>query len=808
MIIRGDQSFNITYCHSSDNKNPALFLYVPDSDLSRHFFIFAPFMNKPNFLFWLTFVFSGLTWQELVAQTKNNPGLGLDIVKAKGAINLDGKLDEEDWKSASIAKDFFLNYPVDTAMAPFQTEARVTFDEHNLYASFVCYDDQTPNVVQSLRRDFVFDTNDNVTLILGPFNDGINGFYFSVTPQGVQLEGTINSGGADDEGSYSSTWDNKWYSKVVKYSDRWVAEIAIPFKSFRFKGGANEWNITFLRYDLKRNTTSSWIATPIQFIPASFAYAGKLLWKDNPPNAHTNISVIPYVAGSSLQDKEVDPQTSDQALQVGFDAKVAVTPSLNLDLTVNPDFSQVEVDNQVINLTRFEFQFPERRQFFLENSDLFERAGFPGARSFFSRRIGLARDSSGNLQKVPILFGARLSGSINKKWRMGAMNMQTKEKLSLGLPGQNYTVASLQRNFWKQSNISFIYVDKESLRVGEGDSLKYFNSSLWKEKVSGADTTTVLNRFNRIIGFDSEMRSADNRWYASTYYSRSFDNFNTSKRNTGGGFLQYTKRNYQFFAGYTNVQRNYNAEVGFVPSYRVYPGIGNYFVSGSGTIYPKNSKIVNMQPGIDVMISSIPDGTITDKSTNFSYNFSFLNTSAIQASYMITYQQLTNGFSLIDDVKYTSFQQGEIYSWGTYVLNYQSDQRKRLTYSLEGRTGGFYNGSNFNLNGDIRYRVQPYGSMSVKFDYNDLRLPENYGKEKLVLIQPRFDITFTDKLFLTTFIQYNTYRQNNILLNTRLQWRYKPASDFFLVYTENYLPEHLKTKNRALVFKFTYWLNL
>ena len=151
--------------------------------------------------------------------------------------------------------------------------------------------------------------------------------------------------------------------------------------------------------------------------------------------------------------REVNPAVQNSDLQVGFDAKVAVTPSLNLDLTVNPDFSQVEVDDQIINLTRFEFRFPERRQFFLENSDLFDLAGFPGARPFFSRRIGLARDSLGLLQQVPISFGARLSGSLSEKWRLNIFNMQTKEETSIGLPAQNYTVAAIQRNFGAQSNI-------------------------------------------------------------------------------------------------------------------------------------------------------------------------------------------------------------------------------------------------------------------------------------------------------------------------------------------------------------------
>src|SRR5436190_22285762 len=179
----------------------------------------------------------------------------------------------------------------------------------------------------------------------------------------------------------------------------------IPFKSFRFKADAGEWNITFLRNDLKRNQISSWIATPIQYIPASFAYSGKLLWQNPPPHHSHNISVIPYMSASSSRDIE-NEEPAKNISNIGFDAKVGLTPSLNLDLTVNPDFSQVEVDRQVINLTRFEFGFPERRQFFLENNDLFSGPGYPDTRVFFSRRIGLAShtDSLGNtsLVQVPI----------------------------------------------------------------------------------------------------------------------------------------------------------------------------------------------------------------------------------------------------------------------------------------------------------------------------------------------------------------------------------------------------------------------
>jgi hypothetical protein len=737
---------------------------------------------------------------------QNKPGMELPIKKARAPITLDGVLDEEDWQVAAVAKDFFMNYPVDSMKATFQTEARLTFDDQNLYISFVCYDDDTPDIVQSLRRDFDFDNNDNMAVILGPFNDGLNGFYFLITPRGVQGEGLIAAGGASED-DYNGTWDNKWYSKVVKHADRWIAEIAIPFKSFRYKSGEREWNITFMRWDRKRNGVSSWIATPIQYIPASFAYAGKLVWVDNPPASQTNISIIPYVAGVNSVDKETNPTTSNHNLEVGFDAKIGITPSLNLDLTVNPDFSQVEVDRQVINLTRFEFRFPERRQFFLENNDLFERAGFPDARPFFTRRVGLVRDTSDQIQQVPILYGARLSGSINKNWRISTLNMLTKEKQSLGLPQQMYSVAVVQRNFWKQSNFALMFVDKQSLGIGRNDSLRYFHADLWKEKVRGNDTAWVLNQFNRVLTADLDLLSADNKWYSSFYYSRSFDNHLNGKKDTGGAFIRYRKRNVEIMAGQTFVQENHNAEAGFVPARGVYPGQWNTFLSATGSQYPESKVIARMGPFMNVNFSGIPQGSVTDKGFNAGYGFDFLNTASLYVSYENTYQQLTHTFNPIDSDRYTNFQKGETYTWGNVSLSYQSDQRKLFNYWAQVSYGGFYNGELFSVSGLLNYRYQPVGSISVQYDYNVIDLPENYGAEKLVLVGPRFDITFTDKLFLTTFVQYNNL-EDNVNLNARFQWRYQPASDFFIVYTENYFPEHLKSKNRALVFKLTYWMNL
>lgn len=748
-------------------------------------------------------VLVSITFLATATLAQNKPGTQLHIKKSTGEIRLDGILDETDWETADVAKNWYLNFPVDSAAAPYQTEARLTFDDHFLYVSFVCYDDSSRDVINSLRRDFDYDRNDNVGMNIGPYNDRLNGFFFVLTPAGVQMEGTIATGGASED-SWNIYWDNKWYSKVLKYDDKWVAEAKIPFKSFRYKSNINEWNISFDRLDKKRNHKSAWVHTPIQFATGAFAYSGQLHWDDPVPPAHTNISLIPFVAGRFDQDKEVTPTKNNSEVQVGFDAKVSVTPSLNLDLTVNPDFSQVEVDQQVINLTRFEFLYPERRTFFLENSDLMAGAGFPPARTFFSRRIGLVRGNDGLYRRVPIQYGARLSGSINPKWRMNVLNMQTGEQKDMGLPAQNYSVATIQRNFWKQSNIALTYADKESLNVGAGDSLRYFHESVFMKR--NDDPNLSRNKYNRVLTGDLELLSEDNKWSASAYVSKVFDPFKSEKTGSGGIFGSYTVRNFSVNTGSYLIDKNYNAEMGFVPSYRVYPGQLSVFAGGGYKFYPLNRSVFQMGPTVNFQNTYIPGGSLTDKQYTAGYDFRFLNTTIVKLSYNYIYQLMTNTFNPVGPT-YTTFKMGEVYDWHNMMLTFQSNIRRLVNLNFQSSYGGFYNGTNFNFTGQLNYRYQPYGNISMRVDYNDVRLKEGYGRERLFLIGPRVDLTFTDKLFLTTYVQYNNLIEN-VNLNARFQWRYRPASDFFIVYTENYFSENFGRRNRALVFKLTYWFNL
>jgi hypothetical protein len=299
--------------------------------------------------------------------------------------------------------------------------------------------------------------------------------------------------------------------------------------------------------------------------------------------------------------------------------------------------------------------------------------------------------------------------------------------------------------------------------------------------------------------------SKDNKWHASTFFAKSFDDFERSKNTATGIFLEYSTRNLYIRLKPTYVADHFNAEAGFVPSERVYPGQINYHGGATYRIYPKHKSIVWLGPTAMYNQAYLPDGTLTDQNLIQSFSFNFVNTAILELAYTYVFQRLTNDFNPVGP--YIPFLTGEKYKWHAFSASFDSNTRKTFNFNLQASYGGFYNGTNFNINGQLNARYQPYGNVSLLFDYNDINFKENYGQEKLFLIGPRIDLTLTDKLFLTTYIQYNNL-QDNMNLNARFQWRYKPASDFFIVYTENYFPEGLVSKNRALVFKITYWLNL
>jgi len=279
---------------------------------------------------------------------KINASYRLNIQKASSPIAVDGVMDEKAWQEAEVASNFFMITPMDTSYSKVKTDVRMSYDDEQLYLIVINYHaSDGPYMVESLRRDFSFGKNDNFLLFMDPFDDLTNGFSFGANAAGAQWDGQMSNGTSID-----LSWDNKWVSKVKNYADRWVFEAAIPFKSIRYKKGIQEWGINFSRLDLKTTEKSGWAPVPRQFPSSTLAYTGTLVWDNPPPDAGANISLIPYALGGFSKNGESGEKATYKR-EVGLDAKISLTSALNLDLTINPDFSQVEVDRQVTNLDRF-----------------------------------------------------------------------------------------------------------------------------------------------------------------------------------------------------------------------------------------------------------------------------------------------------------------------------------------------------------------------------------------------------------------------------------------------------------------------
>ncbi len=717
-------------------------------------------------LFCLLFLTGGIL---LYSQEKavNRDKYRINISRTSEVMKIDGVLDENSWQLSEKAENFVRVTPVDTGYAIAQTTVVITYDKSNLYVGAICYDPLPgKRPVESLRRDFEFNKNDNFRLHLDTYNNLTNGFAFSLSAAGAQGEGVINNGNQS-----SFTWDTKWRSAVKSYDDRWVLEMAIPFRSLRYFGGEKEWGVNFGRLDLKTNEKSAWAPVPRQFPHNSLPHAGTLVWDEPPDKAGLRFSFIPYATATVLQDREAG-ESAKWKWNAGFDTKMILSTSLNLDLTVNPDYSQVEEDRQQTNLDRFELFYPERRQFFLENSDLFASLGNSQARPFFSRRIGL---------NVPVNFGGRLTGRIGKRWRIGMMDMQTGSKGEIR--SGNYAVAVLQREIFSRSSITGFIVNK--------NITESFN-----------DSSFTGYRYNRVAGLEYNFATADNRWQGKLFYHQSFYPGAGMDAGSVSGNISYSSQYLKAGISQSWIGSDYIAEAGYIRRtgfYEITPSVSYLF-------YPARSeRIISHGPGASLIAIFDPEFNHSDRETQLSYNIEWRNKSQLSFSMEEQFVKLSRDFDPTNTGG-LKLEAGEQFNWKSIRAGFTSDTRRLFNYSVNASTGGYYNGNRWNVIGIVNYRVQPYGSFGMTVSYNNISLPEPYNSARLILAGPKLDITFTDKIFLTTFVQYNN-QIDNLNMNIRFQWRFAPVSDLFIVYTGNSFTDNFVNRNRGLVVKLSYWFN-
>lgn len=685
-------------------------------------------------------------------------------------ISIDGELNDEEWSAIEALSDFWIQSPIDDKKAQDKTEVKLCYDDNNIYVAATMYGSDA-RVIQTLKRDN-FSGSDAFGFLIDPVGQKVNGFGFGVNVANAQTEVLIRAGYDDDSG-----WDVKWTSATKNYEDKWTLEMQIPLKSLRFNDKNSEWRMNFVRLLPSKNETHTWTQVPRQFDVTDLGYFGKLQWNEAPGNSGRNISFLPY---STLQYVRQDDKVKANA---GIEMKMAITPSLNVDLTLNPDFSQVDVDEQVTNLTRFNIFFPERRQFFLENNDIFSGFGLNEESLFYSRRIGLDQNGS----TIPILYGARISGNISEKTRIGAFNILTDKNEIVSR--NNYSAFALQQRVLSRSAIKFIFLNRQ----GIGKEVK-------------------KNDFGRNLGLDLNYTSNDGKWstYGGLLQSNKFGINNKNFQSYGG--ISYSGQNFRAFVEAQKVGQNFYTDMGFNNRLENYDPINDEVVrigyTNVGSMinyyhYPKSSKSVNSHwSGVENFLW-FNEGTGFNEWYNRVRHFIFFkNRTELKFRFN---NHITDILYPFDIGGYTI--QKDKYIMHEFNTQFISDNNKNFVVDAFAVYGDYFGGKKITLRGGIKYRFQPWVNVRVGINQNNIVFPKQQ-KVNLTLINSRVEVNFSNKLFWTTFIQYNT-QQENFGVNSRIQFRYKPMSDLFLVFNDNYnLMDEVINTNRAITLKINYWLGI
>jgi len=677
----------------------------------------------------------------------------IEAIKAKGRITLDGKLDEADWDRVTPNSDFFRREPRQGGKVKYKTEVRFLYDDKNLYIGAFCKDSVGVKGIriQDLRRDFSWGSNDIFGVALDPQNLKQYAQGFQTTPYGNQRDFQNFNGNNFDTG-----WNTLWRVRTKRTQEGYMVEMEIPFKSLRYNlpenGNSIELGFTLVRYARRDIEVSTYPAIPQSFTPYRMTYAAKLVGIEAPPPS-TNIRVEPYAlyqydenkAGNQLLDRLNEPK-------VGVDAKWAINPKTVLDLTLNTDFAQADVDRAVNNLERFNIFFPERRQFFLENSGIWAGGLQQSIRPFFSRRIGLQGEF--NAIPAPIDVGARFTQRTEKNALAGLFVRQRETENSAAA---NFGVVRYLKNFGRENNIGVMVTHRLDDRFTE----------------MGLESNN-----NTTITLDGQIRPTS-QWDVQYLLSSSIDE-TTGKTGYAGRIFVGNDANKWYYGWVTEyTDANYNPRMGFVRQNDVIRhNPGGYYIWRPKKI----DWIRRWDPGIFVNYNH--DATDPSSFQQASlYIFPvftwFKDDSFLEISTTPTWQNINFDFAPLG----LEIEQDN-YFYTRYLVQYNTDLSKKWSGDLGVDFGDFYNGTRTTLNAGARFAPLPHTTLTLNYEYNDIRdvgvLEEDLETH---LYTANLRLALNPRVQLSTFYQYNSFNEQG-RWNVRFSWEYMPLSFIYLVFND------------------------
>jgi hypothetical protein len=706
----------------------------------------------------------------------------LPAARTTGPIELDGRLDEPSWAAAPLAKDFVQNDPREGEPATFDTEVRLLYDDVALFIGVFAKDDKPGEIiVNELRKDFNTSNADGFQIIIDTFHDQRNGYQFAINPAGAKWDAQTSNEGRES----NSNWDGIWDVAARIGEDGWYAEIRIPFRTLKFASASPQtWGINFQRRLRRLNENSYW--SPLQRIHGltRVSMAGTLEdLQGLRPGA--NVRFKPY--GLASTNRLATGVTEGDA-DAGFDVKYGVTSGLTWDFTVNTDFSQVEADEQQINLTRFSLFFPEKRDFFLENSGVFQfgvgssgGGGGGGGRQnssqdmilFFSRQIGLSETGDA----IPILGGTRLTGRAGA-FSIGALNIQQQTyDGTVGtfddVPSTNFTALRLRRDLFESSDLGVMFLNKDA-------SGSHYN------RVAGADANF---RFYRDLTFSlavaktespqSEVPGSGNDWY--------------SKSSLG-----YRNDFWELSGSYQTIGDRFNNEMGFVPR----TGVNNGEFQIGTHIRPRWAQSWMRETYPHFRIENFwlqHEQGLESRYMDWHWPVTLQDSSFIEVGVNPNVEVIREAFP-INARRNINVLPGR-YEFNENFVLFRTNAAAPLSLTGRYSNGEFYDGYRRGYEFGTTVRANEHFNVSGNIALNDIELSQ--GAYTTTLVTGRVNYFFNTKVFVNALLQYNTdARQWSS--NVRLNIIHRPLSDFFLVYNERHDTRSSAVLNRALIAKVTY----
>ena len=675
-----------------------------------------------------------------VAQTSTEPSLvnksSVAASRADSAPPLDGTLISETWKTAAAISDFHQREPFEKQAPTENTEVRILYDKKYLYFGIRCHDSEPKKIVATeLRRDADYTVDDYFTILISPNNDKRNGYTFTVNPLGTQFDALITGEGRVND----PNWDGIWKSDAHIVGDGWTAIVAIPFSTLNFKTSDNVTiGMNFSRFIRRKNEEDLWRSYLRIYGITRISESGELSGLKDIGSGRLLV-IKPYVLGGVRND----PTNGTEALHTGgLDIKYGIRSNVVANLTFNTDFADAEVDAVRLNLTPFKASLPEKRQFFLENSGIFDFS-FRDTQLFFSRQIGIDAVSG---EQVPLDAGAKVTGSLGR-YDFGILDVKTRAKGPN--PFANYFVSRVKRNVFSESYIGAIFTDKQS-----ADPNDHYNRSV------GIDANFIIHKKLSLSGFLAKTFSADPQLHGKSWASV-ID-------------VNYTSNLVQAEVFRETVQPNFNPEVGFVDRTDIIANsidlqlsprpkhgpVREYNFEGFYRRYPNTHGILQTQEWQTTFRANFHNGAYTDN--DFFDNF---------------IQRLNEPFNIFKNVVIPA----GIYHFDRHQFTYGTDASKPLRVRLFERFGTYYNGRLNEFRTRVNYRPTTKISIAAVHEWDRFRFPEGLFNVQL----GSFNTSYSFNRFLTTSLlfQVNSIDKNPVSANFRLRWNYRPDSDLFVIYT-------------------------